>query len=69
MFMLFCVFSLVEGFFCQTTTSEERDLAGQPIEEDTFLVDDTAGHFLSFSSQESDEDNARYVTTIWMHFV
>ncbi|XP_078369524.1 uncharacterized protein LOC144653411 isoform X2 [Oculina patagonica] len=50
----------VEGFFCQTTTSEERDLAGRPIEEDTFVVDDTAGHFLSFSSQESDEDNARY---------
>ena len=57
------VLSLVEGFFCQTTTSEERDLAGQGREEDSFLIDHTAPQFFSHSSQESEEDNERYVTT------
>ena len=61
MLKLVCVFSLVEGFFCQTTTSEERDLVGQGIEDDSFLVDDTAGHYFSLSSQESEEDTARYI--------
>ena len=54
--------SLAEGFFCQTTTSEERDLAIQGVEIDPFLLDDSAGHYLSRSSQDSDEDIARYVT-------
>ena len=72
MFILFCVCSLVEGFFCQTTTSEERDLkwgvagpsemVGKRVEEDSFQVDDSPGHYFSFSSQESEEDIARYVT-------
>ncbi|KAJ7363262.1 hypothetical protein OS493_011544 [Desmophyllum pertusum] len=58
----------VEGFFCQTTTSEERDLkwgvagpsemVGKRVEEDSFQVDDSPGHYFSFSSQESEEDIA-----------
>lgn len=65
--MWFSLWSLVEGFFCQTTTSEERDLAGQGREEDSFLIDHTAPQFFSHSSQESEEDNARYVTTALLH--
>ena len=59
----FLVKSLAEGFFCQTTTSEERDLVGKGAEKDSFLLDDSAGHYLSRSSQESEEDITRYVTT------
>lgn len=57
------VLSSVEGFFCQTTTSEERDLVGQGVEKDPLLIDDSAGHYLSRSSQESEEDITRCVST------
>lgn len=59
--LFFLVLSLAEGFFCQTTTSEERDLVSQRVEKDPFLLDDSVGHYLSRSSQESEEDITRYV--------
>lgn len=58
--VFFCC-DLAEGFFCQTTTSEERDLVSQGVEKDPFLLDDSFDHYLSRSSQESEEDITRYV--------
>ena len=71
-FKWFCVCVIVEGFFCQTTTSEERDLGwgalgqtelvGQGVEKNSFTVDDNAAHYFSQSAHESEEDFARYVS-------
>lgn len=46
-----------EGFFCQTTTSEERDLLEKGVEEKAYLTDD---RYYSASSHESGE-KSRYV--------
>ena len=62
--------SLVEGFFCQTTTSEERDLSralsgqsevlDEDVAEKSYLMDDAADRYYSRSSHGSESDTVRY---------
>lgn len=75
-FVVFCF--LVEGFFCQTTTSEERDLGlgslgptelvVPRVHKESLSLDDSTGHYISQSAHESDEDIARFVDR-WFYFV
>ena len=56
--LIIITFALVEeGFFCQTTTSEERDLLEKGVEETAYLTDD---RYYPMSSHESGE-KSRYV--------
>jgi len=68
------VFSLVEeGFFCQTTTSEERDfkraLVGQSedldegLERDSYLMEDTVDQCYPLSPHETEDETSRYATS------
>lgn len=71
------LFSLVkEGFFCQTTTSEERDLsralAGQSevldedVAEKSYVGDDVVDRYYSRSSQGSEDDTTRYGLVVFI---
>ena len=51
-----------EGFFCQTTTSEERDLLEKDVDEKAYLTGD---RYFSMPSHESGE-KSRYVDALFL---
>lgn len=65
------LFLVEEGFFCQTTTSEERDFTRAVAGETDVLdedgeIDTSVDHYYSMSSQESEEDTFRYATVAFV---